>query len=519
MPKKFNVTGLCIPEKHYMVDISQKLDTIIKDYIEEGAYFTINRARQYGKTTTLHMLKKRLAEQYIVLDISFEAADELFVSQYTLISGLIWDIGRELKKQGVHPSMLEAWNQPVSELFPFRDFSIRVSDLCTQSQKEIILMIDEADKSSDSQIFMSFLGLLRNKYLQQQKGEERTFQCVILAGVYDVKTLKLKLRPEEEKKYNSPWNIAANFLVDLSFSSAEIATMLKDYETDWQTGMDICSISDLIYDYTSGYPFLVSSICKIIDEQLRRTFTKNSVQEAVNILLKENNTLFDSLLNKLEDYPQLDTMLRDLLWKGKEIPYAKGIRCIDLALMFGFVKRSDSHIEVANRIFETLLYDLFLAAPSLQQNRMYHASLQDKNQFVNNGRLNMELVLEKFICHFNDLYGTEKETFLEEEGRRYFLLYLRPIINGKGHYYIEARTRNMERTDVIVDFGGEQFVIELKIWRGNAYNQRGIQQLAGYLDYYHIDKGYMLSFNFNKKKETGIRRLQIGNKLIIEGVV
>lgn len=502
-----------------MVDLGQKLDTIIKNYIEEGEYFTICRARQYGKTTLLHMLKRYLQERYIVLDLSFEAADELFASQYTLINGLTWDIGRKLIRQGVRPSIIEAWNQPVSEQFPFRDFSIRVSDLCMQSEKAVILMIDEADKSSDSQIFLSFLGLLRSKYLQQQKGEECTFQTVILAGVYDVKNLKLRLRPEEEQKYNSPWNIAANFLVDLSFSSSEIATMLKDYEADHQTGMDLHSIADLIYDYTSGYPFLVSKICKIIDEQLRCMFTKSSVQEAVNILLKENNTLFDSLLSKLTDYPQLDAMLRDLLLNGREIPYAQGIRCIDLALMFGFAKRTDGRVEVANRIFETLLYDLFLAAPSLQQSSMYHASLQDKNQFINNGRLNMKLVLEKFICHFNDLYGSQKEFFLEEDGRRYFLLYLRPIINGKGHYYIEARTRNMERTDVVVDFGGEQFVIELKIWHGNAYNQRGEQQLAEYLDYYHIDKGYLLSFNFNKKKEIGIKEIAIGNKRIIEGVV
>jgi hypothetical protein len=50
--KKFNVTGTCIPEKHYMVDISEKLDKIIS-MIESDEYFTINRSRQYGKTTTL----------------------------------------------------------------------------------------------------------------------------------------------------------------------------------------------------------------------------------------------------------------------------------------------------------------------------------------------------------------------------------------------------------------------------------------------------------------------------------
>ena len=47
------------------------------------------------------------------------------------------------------------------------------------------------------------------------------------------------------------------------------------------------------------------------------------------------------------------------------------------------------------------------------------------------------------------------------------------IINGTGNYYIEARTRNDERTDMIIDYLGHQYVIEMKIWRGNAYNERG----------------------------------------------
>ncbi len=70
-----------------------------------------------------------------------------------------------------------------------------------------------------------------------------------------------------------------------------------------------------------------------------------------------------------------------------------------------------------------------------------------------------------------------------------------------------------------MDYLGEQFVIELKIWRGNEYNERGERQLADYLDYYHKDKGYLLSFNFNQKKEVGVKEIQVGDKVIVEAVV
>ena len=140
-------------------------------------------------------------------------------------------------------------------------------------------------------------------------------------------------------------------------------------------------------------------------------------------------------------------------------------------------------------------------------------------QFITGGQLNVRRILEKFIETFDYLYGDADETFLEDAGRRYFLLFLKPIINGVGSSYVEPETRNRERMDLVIAYRGQQFIIELKIWRGNTYNERGEQQLSDYLDYFHLKKGYMLSFNFNKKKTVGIKEVILGDKLLIEAVV
>ncbi len=50
MQKEFNDTGLCIPNRHYMVDNSDKLKHIIT-FVKKGKNFTINRPRKFGKTT------------------------------------------------------------------------------------------------------------------------------------------------------------------------------------------------------------------------------------------------------------------------------------------------------------------------------------------------------------------------------------------------------------------------------------------------------------------------------------
>ena len=99
------------------------------------------------------------------------------------------------------------------------------------------------------------------------------------------------------------------------------------------------------------------------------------------------------------------------------------------------------------------------------------------------------------------------------------MLYLRPIINGTGNYYIEAETREQKRTDVIVDYRGEQYIIEMKIWHGQEYNARGEKQLAEYLDAYHVNQGYMISFYFNQNKEIGVHEILIDNKKIVEAVL
>lgn len=390
--------------------------------------------------------------------------------------------------------------------------------ICSASQKPIVLIIDEVDSATNNQVFLDFLAQLRNYYLKRISKNIATFQSVILAGVYDIKNLKQKYHKNDDSKTSSQsqtclaWNIAADFDVIMSFSKEGIAGMLREYETDYHTGMDIDEKSSLIYHYTSGYPFLVSRLCKLIDEKVSKlehfetkasVWTKKGFLEAERIILSEKNTLFESLINKLTYHKELNTMLSTLLFTGKNIAYNSDNETIDIAAMFGFIENQQGIVAIANRILETRLYNLYLSASNMQNLDIYKSSLQDMNQSIIGEHLNMRRILEKFVVHFNDLDSDNDEAYVENEGRKYFLLYLRPIINGTGNYYIESRTRGLRRTDVIVDYHGEQYIIEMKIWHGTEYNNRGEEQLLDYLDYYHKDKGYMISFNFNKKKQIG----------------
>ena len=519
--RKFNTTGTCYPQIHYMVDITKRLNDIA-NRVADGEYITINRGRQYGKTTTLYHLTQRLSKDYVVFSISFEQMGKTeFATEESLTYYFLDRLRLKLRTiSNLNDYVKDTITSTVAKYSEKKeiDFSLLnefIPDLCEKSEKPIVLIIDEVDSASNYESFIKLLRLLRDKYLNRM--DLPTFHSVILAGVYDIKNLKLKVRPDSDHQYNSPWNIAVPFDEDMALQKDGIEQMLQEYEADHNTGMDVSEMAQLVWDYSSGYPFFVSRLCQLIDTK-HFEWNHNGFLMAEKYLLDEKNTFFDDLAKKLEDFPKMKQLLKDILYNGYEESFNTYYKHIEIAAMFNYIKNVNGKVMIFNRIIETWMYNLFMVEEAIE-NRLYKEGQIDRSQFVEDNTLQMDRILEKFAQHFNDIYGDKDDKFCEDEGRRYFMLYVKPIINGTGNYYIEAQTRNLSRTDMIIDYLGKQYIIEMKIWRGNAYNERGEHQLTEYLDYYHINKGYMLSFNFNKSKVSGMKTLTFGDKEIVEAVV
>ncbi len=518
--KRFNTTGKCLADQHYMVRIDRQVNAAA-DLVERNMYFCINRGRQYGKTTTLAFLKEYLEKKgYAVFSISFEGLPDsayesletlLYASVVKMVFPLKWKPMANLSADSVQ--LLNNLVSQNSEFIRLDDYSMLTASICHNDK--VVLIIDEVDQAGNYPTFIKFLGLLRSMYLTRD--QIPTFQSVVLAGVYDIKNLKLKLRPEDQHQYNSPWNIAAPFDFDMSLHADGIAEMLAEYKHDHQIGFNETTIAQMIYDYTSGYPFLVSRLCQIIDEN-HLGWNREGVLKAVNLLLKESNTLFDDITKQLAQYPGLAEMLKSILYRGQRVTYNYYDKDINLAAMFNFVYDNHGATAVSSRVLETWLYNYFSSEE--RSSAIFKNGEADKNQFVHNRSLDMRHLLERFMVHFNEIYRPEKDDkFVEDNGRKIFLTYLRPIINGVGNYYCEAQTRDMTRTDIVVDYLGQQYVIELKIWRGNSYQEQGEQQLKEYLDFYHQQTGYLVSFCFNKNKQVGVRDVVIDGKTICEAII
>ena len=200
--KEFNTEAVCIPELHYMVDISDKIQQIEK-LIAHGDYFTINRARQYGKTTTISTLFRKLKDKYLMIRLSFEGMGNVcFENDYNFVFNFQSIMYKGLKRAKASQEILADWETNTNipkHKDPFVYLSEKITTLCEMSDKEI-------------------------------------------------------------------------------------ATMLQEYESDHHTGMDITSLSEEIYKYTNGYPYLVSWLCKWMEKNTPYALNASSVQLVQMIL-------------------------------------------------------------------------------------------------------------------------------------------------------------------------------------------------------------------------------------------
>ena len=497
--REFNVTGLCVPEMHYMVNISEKIEQIFK-LVEGRKYFTINRGRQYGKTTTILRLKKRLPEDYFCASISFQySTDEMFAHEAGFCKELLSRIHRALSFENKNEA--EFWLDKNVTDFKKLDYFITERN----RGKKIVLIIDEADEASSNEIFVRFLKMLRDKYLFRNAGEDFTFHSVILAGVYDVRNLKQKMilagnyTPSMgESAMNSPWNIAVDFKVDMSFSAKEIETMLVEYENDHHTGMNISGIANEIRFYTSGYPYLVSKICLLIEAELDRNWTVEGVQKAIKMILIEESTLFDDMIKKIEENQNLSNLLFDLTVGRIKYPYNVDDPVMKIGLMYGFLLRRTDGLQIHNRIFEIRITDYFVAK-NLRNWRERSIIQIPVNEIIKGNVFDMELCLTMFKKHYAKIYTAKDVDFLERDGKLIFLTYLMPMINGTGFYHFEPETNEHGKMDLVIDFLKQQFILEIKIWHGYSRHEAAYEQLANYLKSKNMDSGYLLTFDFRQK--------------------
>ncbi|MBQ9588150.1 MAG: hypothetical protein IJR26_09885, partial [Bacteroidales bacterium] len=234
-----------------------------------------------------------------------------------------------------------------------------------------------------------------------------------------------------------------------------------------------------------------------IDERLNRQWNETSIVKTVKLLAQGGSTLMDDLAKNLENYPEFREFMFLVSVNSKVYTFTLVDPMVSMGNMFSYIRNVDGHVAIHNLVFEETLYAYFCNRTMFEQG--YRLSPFQLN-YVRGGRLMMEHVVERFRDLIREEYRESDEAFLERQGRLLFLTFLKPVINGTGFYYVEPQTRDNRRMDLVVTYGQEEFIVELKIWRGTKYEESGRDQLAAYLHSRGLQRGYLVTFDFSKHK-------------------
>ncbi|KJJ84023.1 ATPase domain protein, prokaryote domain protein [Candidatus Omnitrophus magneticus] len=484
----FNTTGFCMPERHYMIDPLRN-QKIIFDLIDKTQYFTIHAPRQTGKTTLLHELAHRLNKEgnYISTVFSVENAGYKSIPLPEAMHAIIESLHRESRQflpENELPPNPSSYEKSHNLLYMY------LSDWSFKIKKPIVLLLDEIDSLYDD-VLVSVLRQLRNGF----QGRPKHFPSTIaLVGLRDVRDYKLKIRPDEASLGSgSPFNIKAESILLGTFAKEDITELYAQHTND--TGQVFPKeIIDRIYELTGGQPWLVNAVAnEIIEKILKSDDTKKItiaiVEEAKENIIKRRDTHLDSLIDKLKE-PRVKNIISAII-NGDTLVYDSFNDDLVYVLDLGIVAEKNNDIVFANEIYREIIPRVLNF--SMQKNIREVGII---SWYINPaGKLDMD----KLLKAFQEFYRENSEMWLEkfdykEAGPHLLLMaFLQRIINGGGKINREMAV-GTGRTDLLIEFNDERFVLELKLKRLPSAKQKGLDQISRYLDTLGMTKGYLILF-------------------------
>jgi len=366
--------------------------------------------------------------------------------------------------------------------------------------KKIVLLIDEFDGVS-IEITGNFLYTLRDMYLRRKEEKAFSIYSIGLVGVKNIRELNFGS--------TSPFNIATPVKLE-NFTIEQCYELINQYIEE--SGQNFPpEIIEKIHFETDGHPFLVNRLCAILVEDVAldktKSVTPSDLQFALNILLKEHNTNFDSLKNNAQKYEEL---VKAILFASENVEYKPHGKSTEKLIMYGIIKDDNGLSEISNPIYKKVLLQYF-SPETIKSNFLFSNGISP-SMFIKQDALN----LKSFLIHFKefveriglrlfDIVPSSKEL----AGQYLLMSYLDLFIRTLDGYSTIETPSGRGRIDVLLHYKGKKYVIELKIWRGKEYFEKGKRQLIEYLRSENLKEGYLVLFDPREKDSKEFKENQM----------
>ena len=351
--RKFNTTGPCFPDEHYMLPALDRLPGI-REFVADGNYFVIHAPRQTGKTTALKALAREInvkGDRFAVY-CSLETIQKLVGNPETAMR----EIRHLILKNAGMIRELAPLAAEIGDLKSSTGISTAVMDalqgLCVKASKPIVVFFDEVDCLVGDAL-ISFLRQLRDGYVNRKLIPFP--KSVALVGMLDVRDYKAQIRPDGESLGQiSPFNIIAEDMLIPNFTEPEIRALYAQHTAEsGQVFAD--GVVEDVWRLTRGQPWLVNAIAgecieEIHEYQYDETITVADVEAAKESIIKKNPVHLDYLFYMMR-HPRVEPIFKSIL-DGRLSEEERQTKEFRFITRLGIFREEGSSFEFANPVYE-----------------------------------------------------------------------------------------------------------------------------------------------------------------------
>ena len=493
--KKFNTTGPCFPDEHYMMPALDRLPGI-RELVADGNYFVVHAPRQTGKTTALQALvgeinaKGDMAAIYCTLESLQNATDVQLANR--IIRELI--VGNAKRTPGFPR---EAQLPPAPTDIGQVMLSVRtvLTDLCDVVGKPLVVFFDEADCLAGD-VLISFLRQLRDGYVNRKLIPFP--KSVALVGMLDVRDYKAQIRPDGQSLGQvSPFNIIRKDMLIPNFTEADIATLYAQHTEE--TGQRFADgVVEDVWRWTRGQPWLVNAIgCECVEEihgnRFDEIITVDDVEEAKEAIIRRRDTHVDSLMERMRE-PRVRRIVEPLI-SGERSDVSYNDEDYRYITDLGLLRVDRGALVPANPMYAEII-GRYLSRG--EQEAMIRSV--PETPWVKDDGLDMAGLMAAFQQFWRENSGADKDIMGYRESVPHLVLmaFLQRVTNGGGHINREMAL-GTGRLDLCVEFRGGRYAIEVKT-SANFQGEKSYAQCAKYLDSLGLTEGWMPIFEKSKVK-------------------
>lgn len=519
--KFFNTAGPVRDEMHYCLDPLSRINLDeVMTLIHQEKYFVLHAPRQTGKTSMLLALMKKINQEGALraLYVNVEPAQmsrEDVGSAIESIASLISERAIEylddtyLDEQRLS---LQASQQPQTLLTKL------LTDFSVHSSKPVVLLVDEIDALIGDSL-VSVLRQLRAGYTSRP---ERFPLSIVLCGVRDVRDYRIHASSEKDPiTGGSAFNVKAESLRMGNFSEAEIRSLLAMHTVE--TGQEFTDEAlQLVWDNTQGQPWLVNALAYEVTFKMKGNrdpsivITGKMIEQARENLILRRETHLDQLVHKLQE-PRVHRVIAPIL---AGVDLSDSLRDDDISYVYdlGLIERKP--LRIANPIYQEVIPRV-LTGPAQESMTQELHWYQDEAT----GVLDMTRLLRAFQQFYRENIESWREHYQYKEAGAQLLLqaFLQRVVNGGARIDREYGL-GTGRTDLLVRFGDQRIVLELKLRKGSreATIEKALPQITGYMDRCGSRDGHLVIFDQTDETwETKIfheERLHEGTRIQIWGM-